>query len=503
VLLDNIIRLIQTAALKPGGDNFAIATKNLNQYFSDVPPARYVLETPVREFLVREIPEAVLKVLQQTPEAAVKDLESPGFRKPDARHLEDCMLYQGIARRVGGVGDDLSRVRRVFRWIIEQIELVPVGALAVPMLGQAYARPYDVLMRGMATEADGGWAERAWLFMVLCRQLGVDVGLLTYTPPAGKEPIVWICAALIEGKLYLFDARTGLEIPGPRGTGVATLDDALTDPSVLGRLDLPGLSSYETTRGALLASPSKIGILIDSSPEYCAPRMALLQGNLAGKYRTVLHRDPVDQRDRFAQALGAHAGKVTFWELPALVEAFLFNNARFVEATLRTLALFNSRYPLVYARIKQLRGEFPEAIQGYVAFRFEKNEQIPGEDQKALDAYATYYLGLCHLEQGHGALAESFFEQTLKLLPEPGAGQPFYHMFRWGAQANLGRLCAARGDHARAIAYFSQFEPTRQRHGNLVAAFELLWRNPMAQVPPELPPAPQPPPAFIAAPQVR
>jgi hypothetical protein len=316
-----------------------------------------------------------------------------------------------------------------------------------------------------------------------------------------KEPIVWICAALIEGKLYLFDARTGLEISGPRGTGVATLDDALTDPSVLGRLDLPGLSSYETTRDALLASPSKIGILIDSSPEYCAPRMALLQGSLAGKHRTVLYRNPVDERDRFAQALGAHAGNVTFWELPALVEALLFNNARFVDATLRTLALFNSRYPLVYARIKQLRGEFPEAIHAYVVLRFAENPAIPKEDQKALDAYATYYMGLCHLEQGQADLAKSKFEQTLKLLPEPGAGQPFYHMFRWGAQANLGRLCAAKGDRARAIAYLSQFEPTRQRHGNLVAAFDLLWRDPTAPVAPELPPAPMPPPAFIAAPQ--
>src|SRR5438132_176317 len=85
----------------------------------------------------------------------------------------------GPAPRVGGVGDDRSRVRRVVRWIMDQIELVPAGALAAPGLGQAQARPYDVLMRGMATETEGFWAERGWVFMVLCRQLGVDVGLLT------------------------------------------------------------------------------------------------------------------------------------------------------------------------------------------------------------------------------------------------------------------------------------------------------------------------------------
>ncbi len=33
----------------------------------------------------------------------------------------------------------------------------------------------------MATEAEGYWAERTWLFMALCRQLGIDTGLVTYS----------------------------------------------------------------------------------------------------------------------------------------------------------------------------------------------------------------------------------------------------------------------------------------------------------------------------------
>jgi hypothetical protein len=513
VLLENILRLIETAPLKPGGNNFAIATENLNQYFNDTSASRYVLESQARDFLIRQMPEAALAVFRKTSEVAVKDLESRTFGRPDARHIEDCMLYQKIARRVGGVGDDLSRVRRVFRWTMEQVQLVPAGSLGAPGLGQAYARPFDVLMRGMATEVEGVWAERGWIFMVLCRQLGVDVGLLTYTPSGGKEPVIWTCTALIEGKPYLFDTRIGLEIPGPGGDGVATLDDALRDPAVLDRLDLPGQLPYGTTRAALLASASKIGVLLDSSPAYRAPRMALLQGSLAGKNRTILYRDPVDERDQFAQALGAHAGKVALWELPVLVEALLFNNAKFMEASIYALMLFDpTRYPLVYARIKQLRGEIPEAIKEYVTFRFadnptmiDKKTPLPPEIQQALDVYATYFLALCHLEQGRTDLAEPAFERTLKLLPEPGAGQPYYNMFRWGAQANLGRLCAARGDDARAIAFFSRSDPTTQRHGNLVSARALVWRDPTAPVPPELPPAPAPttPPPLIAAPPAK
>ncbi len=243
------------------------------------------------------------------------------------------MMYYGIANRVAGTGENMDRVRRVFDWVVQQVQLVPPGTLAAGRLPHAFARPYDVLLRGMATEAEGYWAERAWLFMVLCRQLDIDTGLITYTrsdtldirlpsyassyeleakllgmrkPP--KLPVVWICAALIDDKAYLFDARLGLEIPGPDGTGVATLEEALADPAILERMNLPGLIPYGTSRASLLGSPTKIGILIDSSQGYFSPKMKLLQSELSGKHRTVLYRDPAEQRDHFAQVLGDRAG---------------------------------------------------------------------------------------------------------------------------------------------------------------------------------------------------
>ena len=46
-----------------------------------------------------------------------------------------CMYY-AIASRVGGTGDDLVRVRRVFDWIMRQIQLVPAGSLASRQLPQ-------------------------------------------------------------------------------------------------------------------------------------------------------------------------------------------------------------------------------------------------------------------------------------------------------------------------------------------------------------------------------
>jgi hypothetical protein len=391
--------------------------------------------------------------------------------------------------------------------MVGQIQLVPAGSLGAPKLGQAYARPYDVLLRGMATESEGIWSERGWLFLSLCRQLGLDGGLVTYTPPKFKDPVVWCCAILIDQKVgdetvpvpYLFDTRVGLPIPGPGGVGVATIDQALTDPTVLDRMDLPGQLPYGTTRAALAGSPSKVGILLDSSLRYFSPRMKLLQRSLAGKDLTVLYRDPAAQRDRWAKALGPRMGTVKLWELPMAVEMMLFTNPQFVESTQRSLFLFRPEFPLLYARMKQLRGETSDAIQDYVSFRFAENPlqmdrktRIHPEIQQALDVYATYFLGTCHLDQGDARQAAFFFEKTLQMLPEPGRGQPFFNMFRWGASANLARLREARGEVSKAIAYYSQNDPTAQRHGNLLRARDLVWADPLAAPCAPLPPAPAP-----------
>jgi hypothetical protein len=522
-ILESSITLIQGAALQPGGDNFRLAVQKLNHYFEGTKPAEYQLGSVAREYLQTQLPPPELK-----------ELENKTWSLRDARHLEDCMMYYKIATRVAGTGEDLARVRRVFDWAMRQVQLVPAGSLRVERLGQAYARPYDVLLRGMATEAEGFWAERAWLFMALCRQLGIDTGLITYTkgnslepvlprfgsnmeieatllgvkkPP--KPPIIWICAALIDDKAYLFDARLGLEIPGPDGEGVATLEQALTDSAILDRMNLLGESPYGTSRASLLASPTKLSILIDSSPGYFSPKMKLLQGELAGKNRTILYRDAAEQRDHFAGVLGQRNGGVGFWGLPYQVLDRLFKDPQFVKSIQASLFLFDRSFPLVYARVEQLRGELDEAILKYVNLRLKENatwvtdkkKLIPKDVQDALDIYATYYLGLAHLERTSNDdaehvknlyNAEQMFKRTLELLPEPGPNQPYYNMFRWGANANLGRIYEAKNDYRSAIAHYIQRDPTYQYVGNQLRARELVWRDPMAAPPDPLPAAPKP-----------
>ncbi len=380
-ILKNVIQLIQSAAITPGKQHFGIAVKNLNEYFEQgTRPTDYYLSVDARKFLQSQ-------QIIGTAEA-VRALESPTFGNMDARHIEDCMLYNEIAHRVAGErlpGEtaDLPRVRRLFDWMVRQVQLVPDGSLAPPGGQQAYARPYDVLLRGMATEAGGGWSERGWLFMSLCRQLNIDVALLSFTPkraPAAlalapvseetaQQPVVWVCVALVDGKAYLFDQRIGMAIPDARGDGVATLQEALADPQILDRLDLPGQIPYRTNRATLLAS-GKLTILLDSSRGYFSPKMRLLQSRLTGKNRAVLFRDPIEQGRHFYEILGTRMGDLQIWPLPYATEALLTTQPEFTQATLYTLRPFDGDLPLLYARIAQLKGNFSEAVPQFVAMRF-------------------------------------------------------------------------------------------------------------------------------------
>ncbi|WP_165230262.1 tetratricopeptide repeat protein [Aquisphaera insulae] len=512
-ILGSSIELIQNSVLRPGGDNFGRATKQLNQFFEGTPATSYALEENARAYLAEQLPPHMLQ-----------DLESPSWSpRGDARHLEDCMLYSSVAGRVAGTGDDLERVRRVFDWVVEQVQLVPAGWLGSRQLPQVPARPYDVVLRGMGTESEGFWSERAWLFMELCRQLDIDTGLLTYTrgnilgpraraqagsaeaatQAASRPAVPWACAALINGKAYLFDARLGMPIPGPSGVGVATLEDAMSDASILERMDLPGQFAYGTSRASLLSSPTKIGVLIDSSKGYFSPKMKLLQSELAGKNRTILYRNPAEQRDHFAKVLGARLGDVKLWVTPLQVEQELFTNAQFVESTKQSLTFFSSEFPLIYARIKQLRGDLEGALQDYISFRLmsdiplisERNKArnaagkqepvktIPQPIQQGLDLYATVNMALAQLERKNLIAARDMFEQVLTMAPEPDPSKPFYVAFRWGASANLGRIYEALGDERQAIRHYAMTgvsDPTWQRHGNLLRARDLVFRHPFS-----------------------
>jgi hypothetical protein len=507
-LIRAVVSLIRSAPSNPGGDNFTIAKDHLNHFFAGASRADFALPEATRAYLRGQFGPGA--------DQAIQNLEAPTFTIQDSRHIEDCLLLQQLARRVAGDGDDLVRVRRLFDWVVRQVQLVPAGSLAPPGLTQAAARPYDVLLRGMATE-QGEWAERSWLFIALCRQIGVDAGLIVYEPaapavpappadgaaPPASRPIAWIATALVGGRPYLFDCGLGLPIPGPGGRGVATLEEAIADPEVLDGLDLPG-RPYPTHRAELAGA--KLRVLVDSTVGTMSPRMRQLQLNLAGPDRMVLFRDPADADAAFAKALGGRLVGTALWKLPIDVSTLLFTDPNFVTATQHAIRFFDAALPLLPARMSQIRGELNQAVESYAGFRFAESPvlndgktPIPKVFQDVLDQYATYYLALAKLDQARPDQAAFFFRESLRLLP-PVSPQNFYvSMFRWGAETNLGLLSEGKGDAVEAVRHYTAPQPTTQQHGNLLRARALIWNDPFVPDAPAVPPAVPPAPTASAA----
>ena len=89
----------------------------------------------------------------------------------------------------------------------------------------------------------------AWVFAALCRQQGLNVVMLgiPVAKPAVAEntavkpaEVYWLAACFSDHLYYLIRARFGDRRQS--GKGVATLDEVVTDDSLLRKLDLGGKS---------------------------------------------------------------------------------------------------------------------------------------------------------------------------------------------------------------------------------------------------------------------
>jgi hypothetical protein len=214
--------------------------------------------------------------------------------------------------------DDLSTAEHLFDWTVRNIQLVaPPKSKSTPK--QIDITPYilnrhspsDILLEGYGTAE-----QRAWIFILLARQQGLDAVLLA-TPDADHpdQPRPWLPALLHKDgdheQLYLFDSSLGLPIPGPGGKGIATLAEAIDDPTVLGHLDLDDSHHYP-----IKAAEAKQAIaLVEASPGYLAKRMKILEMQLVGTERMVLSSSPAETVARLKKVSHLKS-EPTLWTWP-------------------------------------------------------------------------------------------------------------------------------------------------------------------------------------------
>jgi hypothetical protein len=418
----------------------------------------------------------------------VKDLDRMEFSRFDGYALQEAVWLRDVALWARGDAlDDLERAKSLFDWTVRNIQLDADSPQRVPLF------PWETLLFGRGTAV-----ERAWVFILLARQSGIDAALLGIDERqedrgqgAGEkrngrgekgDEIVrpWCVAVLIEGQAYLFEPTLGLPIPAPKGVALnesgsltirpATLAQITADESLLRRLDADAGHVY----GIKASDLKHVVVMLEASPPYLAARMKLLESRLAGAQKMALTTSPAAQVDSWKGA--AHGQEVRLWLWPfQTLERRSHLDAKGVEKRLAELLPFYAMpsAPLRRGRLLYLKGKF---LGDDGAIHFLQLARPPQEQLSASSAHpleklvylrgkqdASYWLGLIVYQRGnYPAAVEYFGPRTLEFMPDG----PWTD----GARYNLARTFEAIGDLHRAMLLYNSNASSPGYLGDLLRA---------------------------------
>ncbi len=229
------------------------------------------------------------------------------FTTVDAYYLDEAFLLRDIARSLDA--DQLPPVARAeaaSRWVTRNLRDVQPNGPAMPL-------------SFVLTRAAGTPLERTYVLLALLSHLGLDAALIG-DAGAGPEG-VWAVGILADGQVYLFDARFGLPLPGPEGTGVLTLAQIKTLADPFKPLAIDPKLPYDVTADRA----KRTEVFVTAPLSALSPRMRFLQ-EIVGVDTVRLTADPTGQSERFRKAAAA---TVRLWcppapdAVPRLLFAFL------------------------------------------------------------------------------------------------------------------------------------------------------------------------------------
>lgn len=410
----------------------------------------------------------------------VKNLGEMKFSRFDGYALQEAAWLRDVSDWAKGDRlDDLERAKNLFDWTVRNIQLDPNDRRVAPQF------PWETLLFGR-----GSANERAWVFLLLLRQINIDAAILAIEQSnTEKKPQesadyeeslrLWCVGVLIDGKIFLFDPLLGLPIPAPNGVTVtegrlaiqpATLDQVFADAALLQSLDADESHRYRVKHSDL----KRVTALLEASPPYLQKAMKVLESRLAGAKKMVLTASPSTQAKRWRAA--AHIADAKLWLTPYKTLDFRSHLDR--QATQFQLAAMLPFYalpkaPLYRGRVLQLKGKFigEEGATQYFQAARPSNEELAASSTAATEKlvllvgkqYASYWSGLVAYQRGNYSAAVDYFrKRTLEAFPGS--------MWTTGALYNLARSYEAGGETERAILQYGSNADSPGYLGDLLRA---------------------------------
>ena len=418
------------------------------------------------------------------------ELAQDRFLPGDSRFLQQAIWARDVANWVtADASDDLHAATLLFDWTVRNVHLETRKDESDPFSsppGIAY-QPWQALLHGQGTAE-----ERAWVFAQLCRQKELDVVMLSFGPAGLPDELrAWLPALLLDGKLYLFDPKLGLPIPGPNRQSVATLEEAATDDSVLRQLDISPTQRYPLESSDLTNAVAYVSAL----PGELSRRMRLVEANLAGNQKARLIADPSSVADALSEI--ARVEKVQLWPFPWQT---LAKQQSMDEATrdraVRNFSLYAWQPRLWKARVSHFQGTFSggdDAVESYRKLRRLSNEEInaaskrPEEKMLIMLAkkHASYWLGVVSFELEN-------YEQSIDYLRRRTIDVAPKGLWAESARYNLARAHEALGQTEEAISLYEQDESAQQYGNRLRAHWLKTVTDAPADVPADKPSSPSP-----------
>lgn len=438
--------------------------------------------------------------LRELPQ--LQGLDGLGFDDYDGFALVEAIWMRDVARWAHGDRlDDLSRAQSLFDWTMRNIgdDLAADGKPTdVPQV------PWETLLYGR-----GAVWERAWVFILLARQLGIETAVLALADESGT-PRPWAVGVLSGEKVYVFDPL--MRVPLIKRDGLAWRDGRLSlepaslaelaeDDAVLREHDIsgPGGRAYPVRAEQL----KRVTVLLDASPFALSLRARLIESRLTGTDRVVLSAPPSMRAARWRK-IGLVA-EVGLWELPwrTLQSRRKFTAEQVIQRLL-SLSYFygdGSSVPLRRGRLLHLKGklvgedsasawyqqarpaneDMRDELRKIVAQEEKRIAQMP-EDRRAAEIAqiealinlqvqlaqrtkldATYWLALVAYEREKYASARHYLEERVLPVDADRA---------WTAAAryNLGRVLERLGEVPAAIEVFRSEAPDLVRPAMLLRA---------------------------------